>query len=114
MVIDYILDIYQANYIQSLGKTFSVGDYYLFYTLAEVLSGINRDTVAAVYTCTFDVFHYARDKEVGAVSDSVYLNLGAHHIFVYKDRIFQLLSSDYLHVLYNIAVTVCYYHILSA
>ena len=54
--------------------------------LCNILCRVNRDTVAGMDTGTLDMLHDAGDQDVCTVTDSVYLNLLTHDIFVYQDR----------------------------
>ena len=60
------------------------------------------------------MLHDTRDKNILAVTDSVYLKLSAHKILVYKYRVLYSLVENDSHVFLDIVIVECDYHVLSA
>ena len=60
------------------------------------------------------MLHDTRDKDILAVTDSVYLKLSAHKILVYKYRVLYSLVENDSHVFLDIIIIECDYHVLSA
>ena len=60
------------------------------------------------------MLHNAGNKNILAVGDNVNLKLRAHHIFVDKNGIFNLLRKNDIHVTLNIGVVICDSHVLTA
>ena len=60
------------------------------------------------------MLHDTRDKDILAVTDSVYLKLSAHKILVYKYRVLYSLVENDSHVFLDIVIIECDYHVLSA
>ena len=60
------------------------------------------------------MLHDTRDKNILAVTDSVYLKLSAHKILVYKYRVLDSLVENDSHVFLDIVIIECDYHVLSA
>ncbi len=114
MIVYHILNVYKPYYVKSLGKPFGIGYNNLFHSFGKILGGVNGNTVSAVNARSLYMLHNTGDKEVRSVADSVDLYFSAHHILIYKNWIFKLLSGDYLHIFGNIAVCVSNNHILSA
>ena len=60
------------------------------------------------------MLHDTRDKNILAVTDSVYLKLSTHKILVYKHRVLYSLVENDSHVFLDIIIVECDYHVLSA
>ena len=60
------------------------------------------------------MLHDTRDKNILAVTDSVYLKLSTHKILVYKYRVLDSLVENDSHVFLDIIIIECDYHVLSA
>ena len=62
----------------------------------------------------FNVLHNAGDQEVLAVADGVHFHLGAHHVFVNEDGVFNVVGGDNLHVFLHVLVRMGNNHVLAA
>ena len=60
------------------------------------------------------MLHYAGDKNILAVANSIDLYLSTHKVFVDKHGVFYLLRKNNVHILDDVRIAVTYRHILSA
>ncbi len=114
VVVYDILDVYKTDNVQCLCELFGVVDDNALDMLCEVLAGVDGDGVAGVDACALNVLHDTGDNEILAVTDGVYLDLGAHHVLINKHGVFELCRGDDVHILGNVAVAVRDDHVLTA
>ncbi len=82
------LDVDHTFDMKCSGKLLGVIHDRLLIVLGNALCRIYGDTVTGMDTGTLNVLHDTRDQDVGAVADSVHLDLLAHDVFIDQDRVF--------------------------
>ena len=60
------------------------------------------------------MLHYAGNQDFLAVTYSVNLKVRSHKIFIYKHGVRNILCKYNAHILADIVIVKCYYHVLTA
>ena len=108
------LYIYKSDYMKWFCKFSCVIDKHILYSVTDSLCRIYRDTVSRMNTCSLDMLHDTRYKNILTVAYGIYLYLFTHKIFIYKNRVFLMISCYNLHKFLYIIIWYCYLHTLSA
>ena len=104
IVIDYILNVNQTNCVQFLCQKASVSYNSICYRFTQILRRIDRNRVARVHACTLYVFHDSGNQIIGAITNCIDFHLGTHHILIDQNWIFNHMTCNNRHILYDILV----------
>ena len=85
-----------------------------FCLLTYAFCRINRNTITRVDTCTLNVLHDTRNKNILSIAYSINLKLLTHQIFIYKNRMLLCITIDNTNILRNILIVDCNLHTLTA
>ena len=98
---DQVLDIHQALCAQREGQLFRYLTDAVQELVVEVVRRVDRDGVAAMDACPFDMLHNAGDQHVLPVRDDVHFQLDARHILVHQDRVLDAAGQDIPHIAFR-------------
>ena len=98
------LDVDQADHMQCLRQPSGILRDGLLHLLADRGSRVHRDTVPGMDAGALDMFHNARNQDIGAVANRIHLQLFALQVFVHQNRMFLLVAVDDRHKFFNLLI----------
>ena len=104
LILDDELNVHHTDHMKVPGKQFGVGNDRLLHFVGQIRCRIHGDRISAVDACALDMFHDARDQDVGAVAHCIHFDLLAGHVFVDQDRMFLGVAVDLADILIDILV----------
>ena len=76
----------------------------LLHLLTDRGRRVDRDTVPGMDAGALDMFHNARNQDVGAVAYRIHLQLFALQVFIYQDRMFLFIAVDDRHKFFDLLI----------
>ena len=94
-------------------KLSSIINYHICNFFWYWLSWIYWNTITWVNTCSFNMLHNTRNKNIFAITYSINFNFLTHKILIYKDWVVLLNSVNNSHILNNIFIRYSNLHTLT-